>query len=144
MDIFSPEKRSSVMSKIKGRNTRPEIVVRKMLHRLGFRFRLHRHDLPGSPDITLPRWKVVIFVHGCFWHRHVGCRYATTPSNNAEFWQKKFECNIARDRLAEQQLESMGWRVLVVWECELRSATVLENLIHRFIKGGTSSDTGAE
>lgn len=97
-DVFTPEKRSDVMSRIKGRNTKPELVVRSLLHRMGYRFRLHRTDLPGKPDIVLPRYRTVIFVHGCFWHRHKGCRLAYTPKSRMEFWSTKFESNMIRDK----------------------------------------------
>lgn len=119
-DIVDRATRSRMMSGIRGRNTRPEMAVRRHLHAAGFRFRLHRKDLPGKPDIVLPRHKVAIFVHGCFWHRHAGCPKATTPSSNIEFWQKKFADNVARDARDRAALEALGWRVLVVWECELK------------------------
>lgn len=111
--------RSRNMAAIRGRDTSPELRVRSLLHRLGYRFRLHRRDLPGSPDIVLPRHRTVVFVHGCFWHRHPGCRYATTPKTREEFWTRKFEQNVERDRRQQQQLREMGWSVMVVWECEL-------------------------
>lgn len=120
MDVVSPEKRSEMMSGIKGRNTRPEMQVRAYLHGAGFRFRLHRKDLPGSPDIVLPKHRVVIFVHGCFWHRHAGCRYATTPTTRQEFWQTKFASNVERDGRKQASLLEAGWRVATVWECGLR------------------------
>ncbi|WP_225897128.1 very short patch repair endonuclease [Brevundimonas goettingensis] len=106
------------MRKVRGKNTTPEIKVRSALHRAGYRFRLHRKDLPGSPDIVLPSRKAVVFVHGCFWHRHPGCRAASSPSTRADFWNAKFTRNVARDRENIQNLESLGWRVHVVWECE--------------------------
>lgn len=116
------------MSGIRGQNTRPERVVRSHLHRAGLRFRLHRSDLPGRPDLVLPRWNTVIFVHGCFWHRHPGCRFATTPSTNRAFWRRKFESNIERDRRNASRLRRAGWRVLTVWECSL-SDTRLQRLV---------------
>ena len=100
-------------------NTGPEMTVRKALHRLGYRFRLHRKDLPGSPDIVLPKYKTVIFVHGCFWHRHKGCKKATTPKTNTEYWQAKFRQNVDRDKRNKRALEALGWRVVVVWQCEV-------------------------
>lgn len=125
MDIVTREQRSRMMSGIKGKNTKPELLLRSALHAQGFRFRIQRKDLPGKPDIVLPKYKTIIFVHGCFWHRHPGCKYAYTPKSNVEFWTNKLEGNVTRDRLTEQTLEEMGWRVLIVWECEIK--TLLEN-----------------
>jgi DNA mismatch endonuclease (patch repair protein) len=119
-DFVDRATRSRMMSGVRGRNTRPEMAVRRHLHAAGLRFRLHRRDLPGTPDIVLPRRKVAIFVHGCFWHRHEGCPRATTPSSNVEFWRKKFADNVARDARNRAALQAMGWRVVVVWECELK------------------------
>lgn len=119
-DVFSKSKRSEVMSRIKGQNTKPELVVRSLLHRLGYRFRLHRTTLPGKPDIVLPRFKTVIFVHGCFWHRHKDCRFAYTPKSRTDFWLKKLESNVIRDIQVKSDLEILGWRVITIWECELR------------------------
>ena len=113
------EQRSRNMSAIKAKNTRPEIKVRKVLHSMGYRFRLHRKDLPGSPDIVLPKYKTVIFVHGCFWHRHENCKYASTPKTRQEFWEAKFRENINRDKLNQENLSSKGWKIIVVWECEI-------------------------
>ena len=109
------------MSRIKGRNTGPELRLRSLLHHAGFRFRLHAKDLPGRPDIVLPRYRTAIFVHGCFWHRHPGCRNATTPSTRPEFWQEKFESNVSRDARNRAELEAAGWKVETVWECELKA-----------------------
>ena len=108
------------MSRIKGRNTKPELAVRSLLHRMGYRFRLHRADLPGKPDIVLSRYRTVIFVHGCFWHRHKDCRFAYTPKSRTEFWLKKLEPNVIRDIQVKSDLELLGWRVITLWECELR------------------------
>lgn len=121
VDSLSPTERSERMSRIRSKDTAPEVALRRALHALGFRFRLHRKDLPGRPDIVLPRHRVVIFVHGCFWHRHVGCGIATTPKSNTAFWVEKFERNVARDVRSIERLEAQGWRVIVVWECELGS-----------------------
>ncbi|MDN8617296.1 very short patch repair endonuclease [Variovorax ginsengisoli] len=118
-DIVSPAVRSSMMSGIRGKNSRPELALRKQLFAAGYRFRLHRRDLPGSPDIVLPRHRAVVFVHGCFWHRHQGCPKATTPASNASFWAAKFSANVARDAATIGQLEALGWRVAVVWECAI-------------------------
>ena len=114
------EQRSRNMSAIKSKNTKPEIKVRKVLHSMGYRFRLHRKDLPGSPDIVLPKYKTVIFVHGCFWHRHKNCMYASTPKTRQEFWEAKFRENINRDKLNQENLSSKGWKIIIVWECEIK------------------------
>ena len=119
-DILTKEKRSWNMSRIKGKDTKPELLLRSLLHRSGFRFRLHDKKLPGKPDIVLPRYKTVIFVNGCFWHRHSGCRYAYTPKSGQEFWFKKFESTVKRDKEKEEKLKEKGWDVIVVWECELK------------------------
>lgn len=125
MDVLSTNQRSRNMAAIKGRNTKPEILVRRMLHAHGFRFRLHRKDLPGRPDIVLPRYKTVVFVNGCFWHQHVGCKFATKPSSRAEFWEAKLTRNVSRDFENAAKLAELGWRVIVVWECELRDANAV-------------------
>ena len=114
------DQRSRNMSAIKSKNTKPEITVRKLLHSMGYRFRLHRKDLPGSPDIVLPKYKTVIFVHGCFWHRHENCKYATTPKTRKEFWEKKFRENINRDNLNQANLSLKGWKIIIIWECQLK------------------------
>lgn len=121
------------MAKVGPRDTKPEIVVRRVLYSLGRRFRLHRKDLPGTPDIVLPSSRKAIFVHGCFWHRHEGCRKATMPKTRAVFWQDKFARNIERDRRKEAELRNAGWDVLTVWECETRDETVLENLLRDWL-----------
>ena len=124
------DQRSRNMSAIKSKNTKPEIAVRKMLHALGYRFRLHRKDLPGSPDIVLPKYKTVIFVHGCFWHRHENCKYASTPKTRKEFWNKKFTTNIERDIQIQEKIKNIDWRSVVIWECETKN---IENLKGRII-----------
>jgi DNA mismatch endonuclease (patch repair protein) len=118
--------RSDIMRAVKRAHTKPEIIVRQALHALGLRFRLHRRDLPGSPDIVLPKFRTVVFVHGCFWHRHPDCRFATTPKSRQDYWLPKFEANIERDARKEAQLRELGWRVLVIWECETKSLEALE------------------
>jgi DNA mismatch endonuclease (patch repair protein) len=128
MDIVDSATRSRMMSSIRGRDTLSEIAVRKVLHAAGLRFRLHRRDLPGSPDIVLPRHRSVVFVHGCFWHRHSGCRYKTDPASNVDFWRQKFESNVRRDRRQQRALRNEGWRVFIVWECESRSHAILSAL----------------
>ena len=119
--------RSRNLAAISGKDTAPELTVRKMLHGMGLRFRLHREDLPGRPDIVLPRHRTVVFVHGCFWHRHEGCRFTTTPKTRREFWQAKFNGNVARDSRNQADLAELGWRVIVVWECELKQPDFLRN-----------------
>ena len=131
MDTHSPSQRSWNMSRIKSKDTTPERLVRSFLHRNGFRFRLHVKKLPGHPDIVLPKYKTVIEVRGCFWHRHAGCKKTTTPLTNAEFWQKKFAENIARDQHTEKKLKSLGWNVLIVWECEVENKTYQDFLINK-------------
>ena len=116
------------MSGIRGRNTRPELIVRSWLHRNGYRFRLHRKDLPGSPDIVLPSRKIAIFVHGCFWHRHLGCRLSYTPKSNVERWQTKFDENVERDKRQRAALVELGWNPIVIWECEVRNGTYASRL----------------
>lgn len=129
MDRITKDKRSWNMSRIRGRNTLPERAVRSLLHRLGFRFRLHSHKLPGRPDVVLPRYQSVVLIHGCFWHQHPGCKYAYTPKSRANFWSRKFAGNLARDRRTVDALRDAGWRVIVVWECELRKPDVLSRRI---------------
>ena len=122
-DFLTPAQRSERMSRIRGSNTRPELALRRELHRAGLRFRLHPVHMPGKPDIVLARHRAVVLVHGCFWHRHHGCPIATTPKSNTEYWQAKFARNVARDSEVAQQLLAAGWRVFVAWECELSSGT---------------------
>lgn len=105
--------------------------MRSLLHRMGYRFRLHRRDLPGKPDIVLPRYKAVVFVHGCFWHRHKGCKYAYMPKSRVNFWQKKFDENVERDARVKRELRKLGWRTITVWECQIRNDVVLMNRIRR-------------
>jgi DNA mismatch endonuclease, patch repair protein len=133
MDRISAERRSWNMSRIKSENTSPEKSVHSALHRIGLRFRLHQRKLKGRPDIVLPRYHTVIFVHGCFWHRHPGCRFAYTPKTRVAFWQKKFDDNVARDRHTCRDLRKSGWRVLVIWECQTTKAADLETLISHML-----------
>ena len=130
----TPEQRSRNMARVKNKNTAPEIIVRKTLHRLGYRFRLHRRDLPGNPDIVLPRYRTVIFVHGCFWHGHPGCARASRPQTNTEFWNAKLDKNLRRDREAQDKLKALDWRVLVIWQCETKDLPVLEHQLHAFFQ----------
>ena len=120
MDTISKEKRSWNMSRIRSKDTRPEKIVRSILHLMGYRFRLHQKSLPGKPDIVLKKYKTVIFVHGCFWHRHSGCKFAYNPKSRKKFWQKKFEDNIRRHKVVEKELKKLGWKIVVVWECQLK------------------------
>jgi len=133
-DNLTKEKRSWNMSRIRGKNTKPEIAVRKMLHAAGFRFRLHVRKLPGKPDIVLPKWKTAIFVHGCFWHRHEGCVRCTTPTNNREYWIEKFRRNMERDEQHRDALVTLGWNVIVIWECNVKTPNDLVNKIVQKIK----------
>ncbi len=119
-DRISEEHRSWNMSRIHSADTQPEKRVRSTLHKAGYRFRLHSHTLPGSPDIVLPKFRTVIFVHGCFWHRHIGCRYAYEPKSRVEFWTQKFAGNIRRDAMKIEQLNELGWQILIVWECQTK------------------------
>jgi len=123
-----------MMSRIRAKDTGPEIVVRRIAHRLGFRFRLHGRDLPGTPDIVFPRHKKIIFVHGCYWHRHKGCKKAYQPKSNVEFWQQKFTKNLDRDRENQGLLQRQGWQVLVIWECETQDEISLGNKLLQFLK----------
>ncbi len=131
MDKITPERRSWNMGRIHSANTKPELTVRSLLHRMGYRFRLHRKDLPGKPDIVLPKYKTVVFVHGCFWHRHADCQYAYTPKSRVDFWETKFQKNIERDEKTRTALESIGWKVLVIWECELSN---IESVADKLVK----------
>jgi len=119
VDKLTPEQRSWNMSRIRSKDTKPELIVRSLLHRMGFRFRVNRKDLPGTPDIVLPKYRTVIFVHGCFWHRHKGCKKATTPSSNIAIWQDKFAENVGRDRRNQRSLRKEGWKVIVLWACKV-------------------------
>ncbi len=121
------------MSRIKNRDTKPEIRVRSFLHSAGFRFRLHRKDLPGKPDIVLPKYKTVIFIHGCYWHRHPGCKNATTPKTRTDFWEDKFRDNVARDKRNIKDLKDLGWKVIVIWECETESYEKMQIALSPFL-----------
>ena len=125
VDRLSPERRSWLMSRVPSKHTGPELRVRSALHKMGLRFRLHRKDLPGSPDIVLPARRLAVFVHGCFWHRHPNCPKASTPKLRTEFWEEKFRRNVVRDHAKKEELELLGWRCEVIWECETKNQTVL-------------------
>ena len=133
-DIYSKEKRSEIMSHISGKGTKPEIILRKALFARGFRYRVNVGNLLGKPDIVLPKYKTVIFVHGCFWHGHPGCKQAYVPKSNTEFWVNKIETNKRRDTLTQQKLLAAGWRVITVWECEIRRVKSIGVLLERIIR----------
>lgn len=121
VDVLTPEQRHRNMSRIRGKDTGPELQLRSMLHRAGYRFRLHYPKLPGRPDIVLPKYKAAVFVHGCFWHRHEGCKYATEPKTRPEFWEKKFLDNLDRDSRNRKEVSAAGWQVIIVWGCEIKN-----------------------
>lgn len=134
MDILTPVQRSNCMRRIKSKNTKPELIVRSMCHRLGYRFRLGRKDLPGTPDLVFPRLKLCLFVHGCFWHRHEGCKYAYSPKTRVDFWESKFARNVIRDNKVMNALKASGWNTEVVWECETKNAAFLEKKIIEILR----------
>jgi DNA mismatch endonuclease, patch repair protein len=135
MDTLSTEKRSWNMSRIRSKDTRPEKAVRSLLHNMGYRYRLHVRSLPGTPDLVLPRYRTAVFVHGCFWHRHPECKYAYTPKSRTDFWSSKFAQNIRSHERALMELENLGWRVLVIWECEIANPDALKaKLITLFLR----------
>lgn len=144
MDTLTPEQRSERMSRIRSVGSKPELLVRRLLHGLGYRFRLHRRDLPGSPDLVFPSRKKVIFVHGCFWHRHgdPSCRLARLPKSRADFWLPKLERNRARDEKHEAALQKLGWQTHVAWECQLRDKEQLANNLRRFLEGAGQRHEG--
>ena len=133
-DVFTPEKRSEVMSLIRGKDTKPEKLVRSYLHRSGFRFRLHKRGLPGTPDLWLPKYNAAVFVNGCYWHRHRGCKYAYTPKRNRDFWLAKLTANAARDEENQAALLRSGVRVLIVWECQLNTLKGCERTLPKIEK----------
>jgi DNA mismatch endonuclease (patch repair protein) len=134
VDRLTKERRSWLMSRIGGKNTEPEIAVRKIVHNLGFRFRLHYPSLAGTPDLVLPRLRTAMFVHGCFWHHHIDCSKASLPKTRRAYWQAKFEANVARDELNRAKLKRDGWRVVVVWQCELRDSNKLKNRLKNILE----------
>jgi DNA mismatch endonuclease (patch repair protein) len=135
-DVFSQEKRSAVMRRVKGKDTSPELTVRKALTRLGARYRLHRKDLPGSPDVVLPGRRLALFVHGCFWHGHDCARGARVPKANRDYWVGKVARNRARDETSRAALAALGWRVETLWECELKDTAALRERLERLLAGG--------
>ena len=136
MDTVTPPIRSRLMANIRSKDTRPERAVRSILHALGYRFRLHRTDLPGKPDIVLPRHKKVVLVHGCFWHQHPGCALASHPSSNVEYWSPKLAGNVERDKQNLEKLVQLGWNVLIVWECQTRKRPHLDRILLDFMING--------
>ncbi|ADL01344.1 very short patch repair endonuclease [Brevundimonas subvibrioides] len=136
MDTLSPQQRSTRMSRIRGRDTKPELAVRRLVHGLGYRYRLHRKDLPGRPDLVFVRRRAVIFVHGCFWHRHPdpACKLVRLPKSRLEFWEPKLASNRERDLAVEQRLNESGWRVLTVWECELRDPEAVATKVRDLLR----------
>ena len=133
IEMKPPLDRSALMARVGPKDSKPEMAIRRLLHRLGYRYRLHRRDLPGTPDICFPSRRKAIFVHGCFWHRHEGCRRTTTPKTRAAFWKEKFRQNVARDQRKMAALRGLGWNVLVVWECEADGSPVLERRLMDFL-----------
>ena len=133
MDNLTPEQRSEIMGRVKARDTGPEVRVRQLLHAMGYRYRLHVSELPGKPDIVFKSRAKVIFVHGCFWHRHAGCEHARTPKSRVDFWVPKFEQNQLRDKRNVRALRAEGWKVLIVWECEVANEKKLERKMRRFL-----------
>jgi DNA mismatch endonuclease (patch repair protein) len=144
MDTVTPATRSRMMAAVRSKNTKPELAVRTLVHELGFRFRLHRTDLPGTPDLVFPRLRCVLFVHGCFWHRHPSCPATTTPKDNAEYWATKFKRNVERDRSAAKELRTMGWHVLVIWQCQTRDGPRLRQKLKRFLDRQSAKAAGSK
>lgn len=141
-DIMDSSSRSALMARIRSRDTAPELAVRRVAHRMGLRFRLYRKDLPGRPDLVFPKHRLAVLVHGCFWHRHRGCRHAAMPKSRVEYWSEKFERNIARDRRDEENLRKLGWRVLVIWECETRDEVAIEHRLAEQVRGDAAVPGG--
>jgi DNA mismatch endonuclease, patch repair protein len=147
MDILTPEARSRMMSRIRGKDTKAEMAVRKAATRLGYRYRLHRRDLPGTPDLVFSRLKTAVFVHGCFWHRHSGCKYSYNHKSNVEFWSGKFQTNVARDERVKGELERLGWHVVVIWECQTTDINSLTRTLTAYLDneiGVQATDSAAK
>lgn len=143
VDRLSVERRSWLMSRVSATDTSPEVRVRKVAHRMGLRFRLHRRTLPGKPDLIFPRYRVALFVHGCFWHRHPGCKKASTPKSRVDFWLQKFEANVRRDKIVRSDLESLGWHVVIIWECQTKELSEVEDVLSReVLKWGVCRERG--
>jgi DNA mismatch endonuclease, patch repair protein len=133
VDRLSPERRSALMARVRAKDTTPELKLRRLLHSLGYRFRLHRTDLAGKPDLVFPRRRKIVFIHGCWWHRHPGCPKAGNPKSNIEYWAEKFRRNVERDKWALKKLASEGWKVLVVWQCELKNLDQIQEKVKSFL-----------
>lgn len=140
MDIVDKARRSAMMAAIRGKDTKPEMLVRRTAHALGFRYSLHRRDLPGSPDLVFPGRRKVVFVHGCYWHRHPGCRFAYEPKSNVDFWTRKFDRNVERDRQALTRLKELGWNPLVIWECECDESEAIAQRLLMHLGQGEADD----
>jgi len=141
-DVFSKEKRSQIMSRVPGKNTKPEIKVRKILYNMGYRYRLHVSNLPGCPDIVMTKHKKIIFVNGCFWHGHQGCTRSKRPMTNSVFWDRKIEGNILRDKIIVSELTEMGWDVLILWQCQLRDKDLIERTLRSLMEMKSETLTG--
>lgn len=139
VDRLTVARRSALMSRVRSCNTGPELLVRRISHRLGYRFRLHRKDLPGTPDLVFPKLRCVIFVHGCFWHRHTNCKKASMPKSRVAFWKSKFKRNVERDLEAARALRKMNWKVLIVWQCQLKNTDRLQAKIEKFLSQSSLS-----
>lgn len=133
-DHVDSSKRSAMMAAVRSKNTSPELAVRKLIHSMGYRYRLHGNGLPGKPDLVFAGKRKVIFVHGCFWHRHRGCAKASTPKTRVDFWQTKFDQNVARDKKTVRSLKRLGWQVLTIWQCELKDAARVARRLNEFLK----------
>lgn len=144
VDHISPERRSWLMSRVRGKHTTPEMRVRKAAHAMGLRFRLHRKDLPGKPDLVFPRHRVALFVHGCFWHRHAACKKSTSPKTRVAYWNEKFRSNVERDRNNYAKLSDAGWTPLVIWECQTKSDNELGSLLVQIIDPPRQKKAGSE
>lgn len=142
-DRLSPAERTAHMRRIRKRDTSPELLVRRIAHSLGYRFRLHRRDLPGTPDLVFPRLNKAILVHGCFWHQHEGCRLARQPKSRLDYWLPKFRRNIARDEISRRELEQLGWQCLVVWECETFDTINVRETLERFLSQAKEFNSAA-
>ena len=139
-DIYTKHKRSEIMSKISGKETKPEILVRKFLFAKGYRYRKNDEKLPGKPDIVLPKYKTVIFVHGCYWHGHKGCRYSKLPETNTEFWKHKIEANVTRDQRNQNELKKLGWSVILIWQCQLSNNSKRRNVLEKVTRNLNKQD----